>query len=99
MIVGVGAAASWVGDLVGKLINVKARKRGVNQKGNGEPSPDGLKLLNSSEMIRAWSGWCAGYAGCWCGSSPELGVTVLWRLNHAFLCSSPNYPALIFPCL
>lgn len=47
---GVGAAASWVGDMVGKLIYVKARKRGVNQRGNGKLLPDRPKMCNSNEM-------------------------------------------------
>lgn len=79
-----------------KLINVKVRKHGVKQKGNGRLFPQGSKLLNSHETICARSRWYVGYAGCWCGSSPEPGVTVLCRLNHVFLCNSPNYPVLIF---
>lgn len=82
-----------------KLINVKVRKHGVKQKGNGRLFPQGSKLVNSHETIRARSRWYVGYAGCWCGSSPELGVTVLCWLNHVFLCNSPNYPVLIFPYL
>lgn len=72
--------ASWVGHQVGKLINVKARKRGVNQRGNGKLSADGLKVWNSNERIRGWSGWHMGFVGCWCGSSPQLGAIVLWCL-------------------
>lgn len=69
------------------------------QKGNGKLLPDGLKMLNSNEMIQPWSGWYGVYVRCWCGSSPEFGVTVLYQLNHTTLCSSSNYPVLILPSL
>lgn len=51
-ILGIGAMASWFGNLTGKLINVKARKSTVNQKGNEKPSSGEPKMWNSYKMIQ-----------------------------------------------
>lgn len=42
---------SWFGNPTGKLINVKARKSTVNQKGNEKPLPGEPNMLKSYEMI------------------------------------------------